>query len=373
MSTRTIPSLIAVTSLLLQQFLFIGSVYASELPITPDGTTNTQVTQTASGIDQINIAAPNSSGLSHNKFIDYNVNQSGQILNNFSGNESDVISTQIGGLVLANPNLRSSGSATVILNEVTSANISELRGYVEVAGTKADVIIANPNGIFCSGCGFINISRLSIVAGKTGDKTDYEASGDLIFNLSQSKLDPDSLKLIPLITISGLGLDASRTSATDIISSSVKLISSIYGSNSTDISIKTGDNSFNYNNKEITSNSSSPILSDPNQPLFAIDASSLAKIQSGRIYLIATKAGLGVNMAAEVLANDSIQIDANGDIHYTKLAAGNSIDLKSTQNIQSIARTCLMGRSIFLKCYETKEQICILSVTWTSQSMNSEK
>jgi hypothetical protein len=58
----------------------------SPLPITIDGSTNTQVTKTASGIDQVNIATPNGSGISMNRFVDYNINSSGQIINNFSGN-----------------------------------------------------------------------------------------------------------------------------------------------------------------------------------------------------------------------------------------------------------------------------------------------
>ncbi len=101
------------------------------MPIVTDGKTNTQVTKTASGIDRINIAAPNSSGLSHNKFTHYNVNQSGQFINNFSGQNpseavigsgaSAVTSAKIGGLVTANQNLINSGSARVILNEVTSS------------------------------------------------------------------------------------------------------------------------------------------------------------------------------------------------------------------------------------------------------------
>jgi hypothetical protein len=74
----------AIISLILEQFIFVSSASAA-LPITPDGSTNTVVTTTASGVDQINIATPNSNGLSHNKFTNYNVNASGQILNNFSG------------------------------------------------------------------------------------------------------------------------------------------------------------------------------------------------------------------------------------------------------------------------------------------------
>ncbi len=317
---------------LLSQFLSIGFAYAqdaSSLPITPDGTTSTFVTQTASGIDQINIAAPNSSGLSHNKFENYNVNSSGQILNNFSGAANDVVSTQIGGLVTANPNLNS-GSASIILNEVTSNNISQLLGYVEIAGGRADLIIANPNGITCAGCGFINVSRLGIIGGKS----EFDSNGHLGFNLTETA---NTQLNIPIITISGLGLDATTTTSADIIASGVKLISSIYGSETGDLTIKTGDGKYDYATKLITPNfsSSTPIVSDT--PLFAIDASSLAKIQSGRIFLIATKEGLGVNMAAEILAGNKVQIDANGDVYYANITAGTEVDLKSTQKIESLS------------------------------------
>jgi filamentous hemagglutinin family protein len=205
---------------------------ASEvLPIVVDGTTNTQVTKTASGVDQINIAAPNSSGLSHNRFTHYNINQSGQIINNFSGqNPSEVVigsgasavtSTQIGGLVTTNQNLINSGSARVILNEVTSSSNTQLRGYAEIAGTKAELIIANSNGITCLGCGFINTSRLSFIAGSR----DSDIDGNLAFKLKEQS-NPNLM--VPLITISGLGLDVENVTATEIIASSIKLISTIY-------------------------------------------------------------------------------------------------------------------------------------------------
>ena len=148
---------IALISLIFEQFLFVASASAQALPINPDGTTNTQFTQTASGVDQVNIAAPDSSGLSHNKFTDYNVNTGGQIINNFSGRDgvasgseagsNAVTQTQIGGLVTVNPNFADGVSAKVILNEVTSGNNTQLLGYTEIAGSKADLIIANPNGI----------------------------------------------------------------------------------------------------------------------------------------------------------------------------------------------------------------------------------
>lgn len=200
---RTSPASFKAASFkVISHLLITGLIFnpvlalADDLPITPDGSTNTQVTQTASGIDQINIAAPNSAGLSHNRFTDYNVNTAGQVINNFSGSNGNVVggsgstavtSTAIGGLVIANQNLINAGGAEakVILNEVTSTNNSQILGYIEIAGGKAELIIANPNGIACRSCGFINTSRLSLIAGKS----EFDGSGNLGFGLSGSNVD----------------------------------------------------------------------------------------------------------------------------------------------------------------------------------------
>ncbi|WP_323840913.1 two-partner secretion domain-containing protein, partial [Photorhabdus africana] len=75
----------------------------------------------------------------------------GVILNN----SHQATQTQLGGMVAGNPWL-AKGDASVILNEVNSHDRSHLNGWIEVAGHKAEVIIANPSGITCNGCGFIN-------------------------------------------------------------------------------------------------------------------------------------------------------------------------------------------------------------------------
>ena len=323
---------------------------ASEvLPIVVDGTTNTQVTKTASGVDQINIAAPNSSGLSHNRFTHYNINQSGQIINNFSGqNPSEVVigsgasavtSTQIGGLVTTNQNLINSGSARVILNEVTSSSNTQLRGYAEIAGTKAELIIANSNGITCLGCGFINTSRLSFIAGSR----DSDIDGNLTFKLKEQS-NPNLM--VPLITISGLGLDVENVTATEIIASSIKLISTIYaGDNS--VTLKSGEGKFNHSSKAIIANSSSPSSSssasvDHSRELFAIDASNLGAIQAGRIFIIATKDGFGVNMDADLNASKSLNIDSAGNLYYKNLSAP-QIELLSKKSIAQKADSKLVA------------------------------
>ena len=114
------------------------------------------------GVPLIDIVTPNGTGLSHNKFSDFNVGTPGLILNNFNG---EVGTSNLGGVTPGNPNLRNSGPASVILNEVTGGNRSALNGPTEVFGGRADVIIANPNGITCAGCGFINTPHATLTTG----------------------------------------------------------------------------------------------------------------------------------------------------------------------------------------------------------------
>ena len=114
--------------------------YAADVEV--DGATNTTLDKAPNGVNIVNIANPNARGLSHNSYRKFNVNKSGLILNNASQN---VVKTQLGGQIVGNSQL--SAPAKVILNEVTSTNPSILKGFTEVAGKRADVVIANPNGI----------------------------------------------------------------------------------------------------------------------------------------------------------------------------------------------------------------------------------
>ena len=104
------------------------------------------------GVPLVDIVTPNGSGLSHNKYNQFNVGTPGVILNNFNG---EVGTSKLGGATPGNPNLKSSGSATVILNEVTSGSRSSLLGPTEVFGGRADVLISTPNWFICYACGFI--------------------------------------------------------------------------------------------------------------------------------------------------------------------------------------------------------------------------
>ncbi|MCZ5035292.1 filamentous hemagglutinin N-terminal domain-containing protein [Escherichia coli] len=116
------------------------------------------------------------------------------------------------------------GEARIILNEVNSRNPSQLNGFVEVAGKKAQVVIANPAGISCDGCGFINANRATLTTGQPQMK-----NGSLTgFSVERGE-----------IQITGKGMDASRTDYTDIIARSVKINAGIWAQ---DLKVTTGRN-----------------------------------------------------------------------------------------------------------------------------------
>ncbi len=112
--------------------------------------------------ETINIEKPNVEGLSNNQVSDFDVNADGTILNNSAtGGLSELNGTN----VFPNPNIKKDSEAKVILFQVTENNNSGLDGKIEVFGVTAGVIIANPNGITCNGCGFINASKVDLVTG----------------------------------------------------------------------------------------------------------------------------------------------------------------------------------------------------------------
>ena len=191
--------------------LFLNPIVstAAQLTVDAQASGNTALAQAGNGVPIVNIATPNGSGLSHNKFGEYNVGQQGLILNNAT---DKLQATQLGGLILGNPNFKGQ-AAGLILNEVTGANTSQLKGYTEVAGRSAAVIVANPHGITCDGCGFINTPRVTLTTGKP-----------MVENGKLDRFDVDGGQ----INIQGAGLNASNIEQFDLITRSAKLNAKLY-------------------------------------------------------------------------------------------------------------------------------------------------
>ncbi|MGE8360952.1 DUF637 domain-containing protein [Pseudomonas sp.] len=284
--------------------LFLNPIVstAAELALDAAAGGNAALTQAQNGVPMVNIATPNGSGLSHNKFTDYNVGQQGLILNNSAQN---LVQSQLGGYVLGNPNL-AGGAANLILNEVNGGNPSQLRGYTEVAGKSAHVIVANPHGITCDGCGFINTPRVTLSTGKPllegGQLKAYDVEGGQI-------------------AIEGQGLNARNVDQFDLITRSAQVNAEIHAQK---LTVTTGRNQVDAGTLAATAKADD----GSEKPQLAIDSSALGGMYAGAIRLVGTEAGVGVKLAGDMAASaGDIQIDANGKLSLARVAASNDLEL----------------------------------------------
>ncbi|MBH3404650.1 hemagglutinin repeat-containing protein [Pseudomonas glycinae] len=266
----------------------------------------TTLDRAGNGVQIINIATPNGAGLSHNQFHDYNVSAQGVILNNGSNQAS---STQLGGYIVDNPHLKNSGSAQAILNEVIGGSPSQLRGYTEVAGQSARVIVANPYGISCNGCGFINTPRVTLTTGKPV----LDGSG----RLDRFQVDQGS------VAIEGAGLNATNVDRFEIITRSAKINAEIQAKN---LTIVAGRNDVNADNLNATARADDGSA----KPQLAIDSSALGGMYAGAIKLVGTEAGVGVKLDGKLIASGGdIQLDANGQLSLAETSATGAVNVKA--------------------------------------------
>ena len=289
-------------------FILANAMFWQPLLVQADGIVvsapGTTLGQAGNGVPIVNIAAPNAQGLSHNQFHDYNVGVNGVILNNATGRTQ---STQLGGIILGNQNLNGR-SANIILNEVTGASPSQLRGYTEVAGQSAHVIVANPYGISCNGCGFINTPQATLTTGKAvisnGQLTGYQ-------------VDQGS------VSIEGAGLNAGNIDRFEIITRSAKLNAEI---NAKKLAIIAGANDVDAKTLKATARAAN--LADA--PQLAIDSSALGGMYAGAIKLVGTEAGVGVKLDGKMVASGGdIQLDANGHLSLAETAATGAVNVKA--------------------------------------------
>ncbi|WP_414430875.1 filamentous hemagglutinin N-terminal domain-containing protein [Alcanivorax sp. IL3] len=290
----------------------------SAQPITPIHGTNGRPTldQAANGVPVVNIKNPNGKGVSQNFYNDLNVSDKGLVLNN----SQKLTQTQLGGYIEGNPNLKN-GSASLILNEVIGQNPSNLAGYIEVGGARADVVVANPNGISCNGCGFINTNHATLTTGQSimedGELRGFDVQGGAV-------------------SILGNGLNASNTERFDVIARSVTLAGELHADR---LNIVTGQQQVDRDTL-ITSNATT----DGDKPEFAIDSSALGGMYAGRIRLIANEDGVGVKLDAPVAAqNGDLQLSANGDLRFSNASAQGDIQLASAGDVISTGNVAAGG------------------------------
>lgn len=258
----------------------------------------------ANGVPVVNIATPNGAGISHNRFTDYNVGKEGLILNNATGKLNP---TQLGGLIQNNPNLKAGGEAKGIINEVTGGNRSLLQGYTEVAGKAANVMVANPYGITCDGCGFINTPHATLTTGRPVMNADG--------SLQALEVTEGS------ITINGAGLDGTRSDAVSIIARATEVNAALHAK---DLTVTAGANRVTADGRV------SALKGEGDVPKVAVDTGALGGMYARRIHLTSTESGVGVNLGNLYAREGDIILNSAGKLVLKNSLAGGNTTVTGT-------------------------------------------
>ena len=305
-------------------WLTFGVVVASQsmvlaAPIMPDNnaaiTERPLVQETANHIPLVNITAPTNGGVSMNKYDQFNVEKQGAILNN-----SYVTSkTELAGYVQGNSNMVN-GTAKVIVNQVTSDAPTSMSGYLEVAGQKASVVVANPNGITVNGGGFLNTNHAVLTTGKP----ELDGAGQLQnYRVEQGN-----------ISIEGKGLDGKRADSVSILARTIDVNAGVWANT---LNTRTGQNHIDANNLKATALEASTVET---KPTIGLDVAAVGGMYANHITMVGTEAGVGVNLNGVVAGTQSVSVDANGHLSVNgTLQSDTSLVAKanSIQNTKIIA------------------------------------
>lgn len=246
----------------------------------------------SSGATVIDIEKPNAAGVSHNLYRDFNVGTNGTILNN----SGDDVSHSTFGNIARNNNL-TDGSASVILNEVTSKNASSLKGFIEVNGQKADVVIANPNGITCSGCSFVNTNKAILTTGKV-NMTDDGAIGS--YTVTGGTL-----------TIGENGMNAANGYAV-LLADAIKINGKVQANNAL---VSAGNFTMDNSSGSVTSaGKKATLIQMTVNPQYSIDVSSLGGIEANSISMVGNNIGFGVRNKGSIISNGTLMLTSNGNL-----------------------------------------------------------
>ncbi|UTH74165.1 hemagglutinin repeat-containing protein [Chromobacterium sp. IIBBL 290-4] len=265
-------------------FVLAESALAAGITAAGGAGAQPQVSTAGNGAQVVNIVAPSAAGVSHNQYQDFNVNQPGAVFNNALQAGQSVLAGQLG----ANGQLNGV-AASVILNEVVSRNPSLLLGKQEVFGKAADYVLANPNGIACNGCGFINIPRASLVVGNANLQNGAIASLQAANNGNA-------------LSVAGSG--ASGVQVLDLIAPKLDIRGAVTADNA--IRVRAGFNTVDYASGQITATAAAP------QGVGNLDSYFLGAMQAGRINIVSTAAGAGVNVGGNLAGGDELTVNSAG-------------------------------------------------------------
>lgn len=302
--------------------LAFGLAGQSSAQVVPAGGATT-MHHSASGVPIVNIAAPDAHGLSHNQFQQLNTVAPGVVFNNSTVDGR----SQIAGQISRNPNLGATLAST-ILSEVTGTGPSSLQGTLEVFGGKANLIIANPNGISVNGLSTLNTNSLTLSTGVPSAR-----DGRVTLGVDRGK-----------ITVGGGGVNTDGLSTFDLIARMIQ-IDGVIGDGTgglTDIKAVAGSGSFDTSTRDLTSAVGRVRGAAGAHTGYAIDGSAAGAMHGKAIALIATDAGLGVRQPGMLASPGDISIDASGNVEVGTVKA-RGVHMHSGADIK-VAAAAATGR-----------------------------
>ena len=251
----------------------------------------------------VDIAAPNAAGLSHNKASSFNVGKEGLVFNNNAGKSP--VDTALAGKVNVNANLAGNAAKT-ILQEVTGTGATSLNGFMEIAGSKANLIIANHNGINVNGAGFINVDRAVLTTGRPNINTDGTLND---FTVEKGKINVVGAGIMPILDEATGQHKYAPVSKLDIYAYAADINAETWAQD--EINVIAGKNQIDANG-----NPAAPLHSEGSG--VNLDIGALGGMYAGKISLVGTNQGLGMKIGGNLAAQKNLSITNNGKIVFEK-------------------------------------------------------
>ncbi|MFJ2994829.1 filamentous hemagglutinin N-terminal domain-containing protein [Pandoraea sp. NPDC087047] len=287
--------------------------------IVPDGGTSTSVTVGPGGRQNVAIAVP-VHGVSHNTYTSFNVGRAGATLDNTAVN------------------------ARTIVNEVTGNAPSLIQGQIAVAGARANVVLANPNGIIVNGGSFVNTGHVALSTGQVSFSDVLVAPGiyrrNVLLNTSKGTIE-----------VAGGGL-AGTLIGLELIAKTVKVsapITNDFSSPTAYVRVSAGSSKASLNTSFSPDDNNNDWITlankqQANSDAIALDVGVTGSITSGRIQLLTTDLGAGVRHAGAMMATaGDFSLTSHGDV---QLATSSGITVANNLSWRSAGRTTIRGASI---------------------------
>lgn len=325
----------SLTALLVMQLVFpVALIQPVMAELITDPRADVQfrpVINNSQGVPVVNIVRPDNSGVSHNKYQDFDVDEHGLVFNNSLVNGNSFLA----GKLLANPAL-GGRSASVILNEVTGASDSDLKGLMEVFGDRANIVVANPNGITCDGCGFINTDRASMITGRS-----FYNNDQLNFEIRDGS-----------VRIEGEGLSYRyKPKALDLLGRYVGIHGEVDVPEALNIVAGTYDLNYQTLVSDAGPDGAITVKAPTESPTkaLAIDASVFGAMQAGKINIMGTEQGLGVKADGYLFSHaDDLFISSAGGLTVSDADAFKKMTLTAAEDL-TITDDLIANESIQLK------------------------